>query len=81
MNMIYVDSSELRRYLLKCIDDIISRLEKSVYELVMRKNDEIHSELTKMMAMATSAAYTCDKLVEIENNVDSYRKNGIRKLQ
>ena len=79
--MIYVDSSELRRYLLKCIDDIISRLEKSVYELVMRKNDEIHSELTKMMAMATSAAYTCDKLVEIENNVDSYRKNGIRKLQ
>ena len=81
MNMIYVDSSELRRYLLKCIDDIIIRLEKSVYELVMRKNDEIHSELTKMMAMATSAAYTCDKLVEIENNVDSYRKNGIRKLQ
>jgi hypothetical protein len=34
-----------------------------------------------MMAMATSAAYTCDKLVEIENSVDSYRKNGIRKLQ
>lgn len=47
----------------------------------MRKNDEIHSELTKMIAMATTAAYTCDKLVEIENNVDNYRKNGIRKLQ
>ncbi len=39
MNMIYVDSSELKRYLLKCIDDIIARLERAVYDLVIKRND------------------------------------------
>ena len=43
MNMIYVDSSELKRFLLKCIDEIIARLERSVFDLVMKRNDEIHS--------------------------------------
>lgn len=63
MNMIYVDSSELKRYLLKCIDDVIARLERAVYDLVIKRNDEIHGELAKMVAVATTPAYNCDKLV------------------
>jgi hypothetical protein len=81
MNMIYVDSSELKRYLLKCIDEIILRLERSVYELIMRRNDDIHLELTKMITIATSHANSCARLVEIENEVDNYRRNGIKILQ
>ncbi len=34
-----------------------------------------------MVAVATSPAYTCDKLVEIETNVDTYRRTGIKRLQ
>lgn len=34
-----------------------------------------------MIAVATTAAYTCDKLVEIETNVDNYRRTGIKRLQ
>ena len=33
------------------------------------------------MVMAKSRALTCKKLVEIENAVDSYRRNDIRRLQ
>jgi hypothetical protein len=43
MNMIYVDSSELKRYLLKSIDEVIMRLEKSVFDLVTKRNDEIQA--------------------------------------
>jgi hypothetical protein len=70
MNMIYVDSSELKRYLLKCIDDVIRRLERSVYDLVMKRNDEVHTELNRMIAVATSYAHDCETLVQIENAVD-----------
>ena len=34
-----------------------------------------------MITMATSSAFTCEKLVEIEMNVDGYRRTGIKKLQ
>jgi len=29
----------------------------------MKRNDEIQGELSKMVAVATSAAYSCEKLV------------------
>lgn len=63
--MIYVDSSELKRYLLKCIDDVIKKIEKSVYDLIIKRNDEVHSELNRMISVATSPAHTCEKLVSI----------------
>lgn len=34
-----------------------------------------------MIAVATTSAFTCEKLVEIETNVDGYRRTGIKKLQ
>lgn len=39
MNMVNIDSSELKRYLLKASEQIIQKMEKSVYELVMSKNN------------------------------------------
>lgn len=56
MNMVNIDSSELKSYLLKCVRDIIKKMEKSVYELVMNKNNEIKVELDKMISTATSRA-------------------------
>lgn len=39
MNMVNVDSGELKTYLLKCTEDAIRKLEKSVYDLVMAKKN------------------------------------------
>lgn len=39
MNMVNVDSRELKHYMLKCTDDVIRKLEKSVYDLVMAKKN------------------------------------------
>ena len=47
----------------------------------MKRNDEIHTELSKMITVATTAAYTCHKLMVIETNVDNYRRTGIKLLQ
>jgi hypothetical protein len=43
MNMINVDSSELKTFLLKNVQQVIEKLEKSVYDLVMKKNDDIQA--------------------------------------
>jgi hypothetical protein len=34
-----------------------------------------------MINVATSPAYTCEKLVEIETEIDGYKRSGIKKLQ
>ena len=65
MNMINVDSSELKRYLLKAAEQIIQKMEKSVYELVMNRNNDIQNELENIMTTATSKATDCARLVQI----------------
>jgi hypothetical protein len=47
----------------------------------MSKKNEIQSELEHMISTATSKIDDCKTLVKIENEVDSYRRNGIKKLQ
>lgn len=81
MNMILVDSSELKRHMLRIIDEIQEKIEKSVYLLVMKRNSQIQSSLDNMILMASSPAMTCEKLVEIEDSVDSYRRQDIKNLQ
>lgn len=81
MNMANVDSSQLKTYLLKCTEDVIRKLEKSVYDLVMNKKNEIQNELEHMISTATSKIEDCKTLVKIESQVDGYRRNGIKKLQ
>lgn len=34
-----------------------------------------------MINVATSPAYTCEKLIEIETEVDNYKRTGIKRLQ
>lgn len=49
LNMVYVDSTELKRRCLKLIQQVIERLEKSIYEIVMNRNTMILKDLTKIM--------------------------------
>ena len=67
--------------MLKNIQQVIKKMEKSVYDLVMRKNNDIQTELDAMIAKAKSKAKDCQKLVEIEMSVDRYKRNDIGKLK
>lgn len=65
LNMVYIDSTELKRRCLKLIQQLIERLEKSVYELVMQRNTHILRELTRIVEVASEKAYTSEKVVEL----------------
>jgi hypothetical protein len=44
----------------------------------MSKKNEIQSELEHMISTATSKIDDCKTLVKIENEVDSYRRMGLK---
>ena len=67
MNMVNIDSSELRFYLLKSAEQITQELEKSVFELIFTKNADIQNELDKIISIATSKITSSESLVYIEN--------------
>lgn len=58
LNMVYVDSTELKRRCLKLVQQIIERLEKSIYELIMQRNLHILKEMTRIVEVASEKAYT-----------------------
>jgi hypothetical protein len=47
----------------------------------MRKNNDIQGSLQQMILVASSYATDCEKLVQIENQVEHFRRNDIKKLQ
>ena len=67
MNMVNIDSSELKFYLLKSAEQITQKLEKSVFELIFTKNADIQNELDKIISIATSKITSSESLVYIEN--------------
>jgi|JI9StandDraft_1071089.scaffolds.fasta_scaffold371560_2 hypothetical protein len=80
LNMVYIDSTELKRRCLKLVQQIIERLEKSIYELVMQRNIFILKELTRIIDVASEKAYTSEKVVELETFMEKVRRTDFRQL-
>lgn len=80
LNMVYVDSTEFKRRSLKLIQQVVERLEKSIYEIVMNRNAHILKEMTKIVEVASEKAYTSEKVVELETFIERVRRQDYKQL-